>query len=609
MGLFGSIANATGLDNLPGVNTITGYGDQALSGVGLGPAPNAWDAEANTKPVMNNAQGTYDKASAWAEDARLNGPQYQAIKEQQIRAPATINAQNVTAPNAINAERIGAPSGISVNDVGVSDLVGGQQASDLRNLQLRQAETAANSPSSAAAQMRAAGAQIQGQQAAMAAQARGQNRAAARRDAMLATGNLGMQAANQTAALAAQEQAAKQQAYSQSLAGVRAGDVNAANIQANVGMGNQQANLAAQSTTNAQALAAAQANQQAGLQAQTTTGAQSLAAQQANQAANLNAQQYTALNRLDAAKANQQMNLQAQQYTANNAINAWNNQQQAANAYLGAANQATGQQNQANATWANYASGQNEMQQKQNAGLASFATSAVELGSHSDTRAKEDVARFGEPSLAGAAQMLGIGKGRQPDNDGATTNPIEQLRAMGYFNRGGGRETGGGAGGFARAPMAAPVGASASPDPWGQHDFSRALSIDQLQGMAPQLGGSPWMSDEETKQAVAQMGDDDLIDWANKTDLATYRYKPGVADGGATPQVGVSSAQRLERTGPLGRLMVSEGPDGLKRVDYPKLAYAVGKAAMAKANQNEDLYGQLLRDVQIANQRNNRKGA
>jgi hypothetical protein len=558
-----------------GYDAVTGTGKQILSGAGLGPAPNAWDAKGNSMRVQGNAQGVYDQAMTSAANAQASGPNI-----------GRIHVERIAAPNAIQAQQVATPNGISVNDVGVSDLVAGQEAADLRAKQLQQGETAANSPSSAAAQMRAAGAQIQGQQAAMAAQARGQNRAAARRDAMLATGNLGMQAANQTAALAAQENMAKQQAYSQTLAGVRAGDVQGANAQASVGLANQGANLQAQQITNAQAL-------QAG---------------QLNQGANLNAQQYTAQNQLEAGKANQTAGLQGQIAQQGNTLGAWTAQQQAAQGYMGLANQATANQNASNATWAQYATGQNTANQKQNAGLTSTVTS-IAGGFLSDSRSKEDVARFGSSmggSGLGAALMkisrdkAAVASGQEEPSPGISLPGGMNLSqaAQAYGARGSGQTQPGYSGKLIPEN-----------DIFGAPTSSNALvPVDDIFGSG---AASSWKSDEKTKRAVAQMSGDDLINWADKTDLATYRYKPGVADSGATPQVGVSSAQRLEQTGPLGKLMVNEGPDGLKWVDYPKLSYAVGKAALEKANQNEDLYARLARDVQVANQRNNRsrKGA
>ena len=94
------------------------------------------------------------------------------------------------------------------------------------------------------------------------------------------------------------------------------------------------------------------------------------------------------------------------------------------------------------------------------------------------------------------------------------------------------------------------------------------------------------ISDERTKNQVDRMDDKDVVSQAEKFPLVTFRYKNGVEDGGAYAHVG-SVAQGLEKAGPLGKMVVSEGPDGFKRVDYGALAYVTAKAALAKAGRKE----------------------
>jgi len=90
---------------------------------------------------------------------------------------------------------------------------------------------------------------------------------------------------------------------------------------------------------------------------------------------------------------------------------------------------------------------------------------------------------------------------------------------------------------------------------------------------------------EQEKRAVENMDRGDLSEWAHKIDPIAFRYRPGFADGGEEPRLGVS-AQELEQSGPIGRLLVHEDPYGIKRVDY----------------------GQLALMMAVANQRDNRKG-
>jgi hypothetical protein len=77
----------------------------------------------------------------------------------------------------------------------------------------------------------------------------------------------------------------------------------------------------------------------------------------------------------------------------------------------------------------------------------------------------------------------------------------------------------------------------------------------------------------------------DVADWAEAVPTATWRYKPGIpgTDGGQDVHAG-TLAHALERTGPLGRLMVHDRGDGLKAVEYGPLGLMVGKGALTKAD-------------------------
>ena len=456
--------------------------------------PNPYDAQGNLEQSKKMATGVYDAAMANAQSAAA-GPKYGQISAPLLQYnPDTIKAQTVNAPGAITADKIQA-----------SGLVAGPEADALRAQQLTQAQNAANSPSSAEAQMRKAGAQIERQQAGMAATARGQDRASARRDAMLATGTQGMEAAATTSALAAQENAAKQQAYTQALQGVRAGDVTAANTQAGV----------------------AQANQAAGLQAQTTTGAQALQAGQLNQAADINAQATNAANRMNAAQFADKARMEAQAANAANAISAYGQTQQAQNAALGTANNATSTMSPAQSTAASY--GSKQVDQRKDTGKNLIQAGGSLLMGLSDERAKQEVSPV-------ANAMAGFG-GMQP----WATAPAEDA-------------------GFG-----------------GQ--LGKALSM---------FGAAP-PSDERAKRDVAEMAPADLADWAEAVPLAAWRYKPGIAgtDDGREFHTG-TMAGALQETGPLGRLMVHERPDGLKTVDKGEVGLAVGKGALARADEALD---------------------
>jgi len=484
--------------------------------------PNPYDAQGNLEQSKKMATGVYDAAMANAQSAAA-GPKYGQISAPLLQYnPDTIKAQTVNAPGAITADKIQA-----------SGLVAGPEADALRAQQLTQAQNAANSPSSAEAQMRKAGAQIERQQAGMAATARGQDRASARRDAMLATGTQGMEAAATTSALAAQENAAKQQAYTQALQGVRAGDVTAANTQAGV----------------------AQANQAAGLQAQTTTGAQALQAGQLNQAADINAQTTNAANRMNAAQFADKARMEAQAANATNAISAYGQTQQAQNAALGTANNATSTLSPAQSTAASY--GSKQVDQRKDTGNRIIENLGPALMPLSDERAKQEAS-----PIAGDASY-------QPNN---WLNSAGRVMSNWGGSPGSGAATSGGLQSWAQEPA----------------DGGNWLSA---LGRGMSTFGAPITppSDERAKQDVSEMAPTDLADWAEAVPLAAWRYKPGIAgtDDGREFHTG-TMAGALQETGPLGRLMVHERPDGLKTVDKGEVGLAVGKGALARANEALD---------------------
>ena len=336
--------------------------DSAMKGLGITSQSQSWDPS-HVNPQLQQSATNWANANAAFQDASA-GPSYKDIQG--------LNTD-------VKADQVGGLQQAQALNVNAGQNIVGQNADDLRSQQLSQAATAAASPSSAAAQMAAAGTQIQNQQAGMAATARGADRASARRDAMLATGTQGMQAASTSAALAAQEQAAKQQAYTGALAGVRSGDVSTANT----------------------ALAAQQSNQSAGLQATQLNNQGSLTAQQANQGADL-----------QAAAQNNSANLAEQQANQNAALTAYGAQNQAMNAYLQSGNQATSAGNQANATVAQYQANWDKDKAQQNQNAADTATGLLSAVGLSDEEAKSDITPVGggdslDGLMTGASAPLG----------------------------------------------------------------------------------------------------------------------------------------------------------------------------------------------------------
>lgn len=551
----------------------SGYSPVAkIFGVGQD-TPNNYDANANLEDAKKKAGRVYDQA--------MGGPPSWDLKGDKA------TAQTVTAPGAIQAQTIQTPG-----------MLGGQEATDLRTQQLAGATDLLNSPSAARAQFAAAQQRIGGQQMAQAAGARGADRAAARRDAMLATGKLGMQAGADSAALAAQEDAQKRAAYNAALGNVRAGDVSGAQAQTQIAAANQGANLQAQTTTAQQQLQAGLANQQA-----------NLAAQQSNQQYSLGG--FNALNAAEVAKSN---------------------------VALGA----LGAQNQAAGIAAGYGANQNEAETKANAGIIGGLGGLIGgLGKLSDVRTKEEVAPVGTSSVDWSEDYDKLMKNLYLKGPSASGDPVTQSKEeetdpfdryttddaeadksknsefLEELLKGEAAKMGqaGTASSANSAELDRLMRGSISPAPAPQlssgagnaklnpyHDtqpFRSTLAWDlsttgggympagsggtfgaptdygRTYGLGPQQG----LSDERAKEAVEKMDDKDLSAWADKvTELPiTWRYKDGFADSGKDAHVGLP-AQKLEQTGPLGELLVHEGPDGYKRVDYGQAALMLGVA-------------------------------
>lgn len=486
------ISSAVG--SLPGVGGLAGGAvGNVLGGMGITTTPQTWDPS-HVNPQLQQSTTDWSSATAAAAKSAAGGPQYQAIGPLQTARPQMVGGLPVA-----EAQNVSAGGNIV-----------GDNADALRVQQLSQAQAAANSPSSAAAQMRAAGAQIEQQQAGLANQSRGADRASARRDAMLATGTQGMQAASQSAALAAQEQAAKQQAYTGALAGVRTGDVSTANT----------------------ALAAQTANQGANLQATGTNIQAGLAAQTANQGAGLQATQLNNQGILGAGTANQAA-----------AINAYNAQNQAQNAYLQTANQAAGVGNQANATVAQYQANYDKDLAAQKSAAAATGSGLLSSFGLSDERAKDDIQPIGGASSWASA-------------------PSYQQEQM---------------------PGAIPMNVIPT-DPSNQKQGG--LSLGSI-GLGSLGGGALSLSDERAKQQVSRMDPRDVADWAESVPTAAFRFKPGIdgaPDNGERYHVG-TVAQDLEQTGPMGKMLVTKRPDGLREVDYGPAGLMVGKGALSRADE------------------------
>jgi hypothetical protein len=601
-------AGSGGLSAIPGGNLISsipggGIVGQALGGMGIGSAPNTWNSDKASAPVFQKGEDVYTAAMNAANG--LTGPQISPITAQTVATPQQITAERVNAPQQINAGQISTPG-----------MVGGQEASDLRAQQLSQAAAAANSPSSAAATMKAGLGQVQNQALGAAVQARGGDRASAKRDALLGISNRGMQSVQEGAALSAQENLAKQNAYSAALAGVRSGDVSGTSALTQIGAANLNADMSAQQQNASNLLQQQQLNQGAGLQAQ----------------------QLTQQGGLQAATANQGANLTAQQATQQGTLNAWQAQQQAQNNLYGTALQSGGLQNQVNSTAAQYATGMNAAQAAQNKNASNTVGSLLGSVGLSDENAKENIGVVGsddpfdtyEGSTFGDRFSYNMGK----QTAESAKKPMERPQSFSSYNISSPRVTD-----FLSAPpqwqkpqefqssdgsnlnkvlgaAGAALGLSDEDSKqYVQHmlDISESPAArrkaaeeqasqsgsraDRLMAKQANDDANRWLdtkvkwtdrettlSDARTKEQVDHMSDSDLIHWAEKVPAVTFKYKTGIkgTDEGEQYHLG-TIAQELERTGPPGKLMVSERSDGMKQVDYGALAFLTAKAALAKA--------------------------
>jgi hypothetical protein len=92
-------------------------------------------------------------------------------------------------------------------------------------------------------------------------------------------------------------------------------------------------------------------------------------------------------------------------------------------------------------------------------------------------------------------------------------------------------------------------------------------------------GGST--SDERAKQDVRKISDDDLLRFGESLKAASFKYKPGFGEDTQEKHAGVPSAQELERD-PVGKLFVTKGEDGVRRVAYPQMDIALTSALLRR---------------------------
>lgn len=590
---------------------------------------NAYNTSAPTTAYASDATGAMREYTAAQAKAALNSPNSQAaqaVSQANLALPANVSSVNTD----IQAPKIGPAAQTGLVTVGNTEL--SPSATALQGQELQAANNIANGPSAAMSQFQAGQSQVVKDQLAAAAAARGSDRAGARREAMLNIGASGAQQNLSAAALAAQETQSKNVAASTALQGIGSQALTAATTQANITSQQQQLQAqldAAVSQGNTAAINSIQAQQaQLGLQAQTASATAGLG-QQATMAS-------LATTNMAAANQNAQYNATAaNQAAANyaaaqNAAMAQNSQTQTGvnQANAGATNAAlaayTGAQNTAGQNYAAQAA-QTSQANVQTALAEQQANAARALAANTTNVTNENAANTANASnaLSAAGQNAGnILALDQVRNTGTTSALGAATNALGPQVQGNSQELGAlnsdttittqkdaGVMGMVSSAVGAYAGGKKDDgkNDDGKNDDTTSderakVDIATVGGGSPSYAdkygqmlsdaygntatANPYggtLSDERTKREVDRMGMDGVANFTRKAPAVTFRYKPGIEDGGAAYKAG-TLAQGVEAAGPLGRMFVDERPDGLKEVQYGPMAHFEAKGAQHTAD-------------------------
>ncbi len=629
-------------------------GPQAITATSVG-VPTIQAATADTNNILNTADPRvqaylataqkYDPSLAVAAGATGNMVGYDA---------AQATAQDVTgrmtsyAPELAEATLAGPAQLASIDRVGTAVTAPGMEPAALsqfggmdqtyvpsvgtetRGEQLDAARAIADSPSSAAAQFASSFDKATNDALAVAGQARGNERAGARREALVQMALKGAAGAEGAAATAAQEDTAKRAAYAQALQGVRGADVQVAQTQATIDAQRaqtvaqlktaiEQGNTAAVNALKAQAanldLEAQKATVTAGLQQQQTEA--SLEAQNAREqnaietsnaalSTNVNVGNAAAGTKAAADLANaQNLSVQADAERAAAVSKANAEFQTKAAAELAAAKNQAAREYAAAATGtsttnaaakttaaADYAKTVNAMGSEyataQNA--ASLAKAQLDAqraegnAGRAATVATSDAQNKTSAAIAQGQAALTAGtatSGNALDASKATaTNYLDtqRIQQAGTTSAIQGMNT---AAGTQGSNAGAVVGAQKA------EAEAQAKQDAALVGAVSSVGAAGMKSDERVKTDIKQPSDAEINEVADKlAAYKTWRYKPGVEDGGAREHGGWM-AQDLEKT-ELGRKFVGEDENGIKNVDMLSLAGLMASVAARSMRKTKD---------------------
>lgn len=541
----------------------------------------------------------YNVATAKAANAADNITGYDAALAQAAKINMATSANMADVNTTVTAPELAPAAQTALMDVDRSNVAstGVNELSVLgRDEQLAAARAIAGGPSASAAQFKAGMDQATSDALSVAAQARGADRAGARREAIIQLGQTGAKAAEGAAATAAQEEVAKRTAYSSALQGVRGADVSVSQTQAQIDSqrAQTQANIDSQrATVKAQLNAAIAQGNTASVNDFSKLDAQlDLDAKKATVQAGLQQQSTGANLSLYNAKAANDINVRNSELETQTSITNAEARNKAASE-LAAAKAAAEREAAGSSTTVSLAN--SAAQTKAAADLAAANNSAYQNYANAATgvnttnaqieaaRAEGNAARSTTigTTNAGNQTQAAVAQG-QAELQAGTSNASNALQA-GQINTNAALDTekikqAGVTAGISGANTAAATqGGNAGAIIGAQKTAADAEQKKDAALVGAAGSAAAAMSDKRAKTDIHKPSDAAVDDLADRLSAYTWRYKPGYEDSGYGEHGGVM-AQEVEKS-PLGRKFVSEDSEGTKHVDVLSLAGLMASAA------------------------------
>lgn len=550
--IVNAVANAAGLGGSGPLPDISGIQGDARELYRKGLAN--MDREYTAGTIA--PQAVMDPGLAPSERVTAAGP----VTAERVAAAAPVGAERVSAAGPVNAERVNAPNlgaaaqvgrpvafdaatakasgpAATTIDTGQSNQIRDIQMQNLQTLQ-KEAQGGGISAELARAQLARHMARITGDQMAMAGAARGAGRTGLQREAMLAAGRQGLEAALGAEEQALGRQLGAQQQVTGALQGTREQDVGVATQQAQLDA--QRRNLQAQLET-----ATAQGNAQEINRLRMSLTDLDQQAQQYNAGATNQRGEVQGRLGLEAATGNADRSLNA-------GLDAARRQDAAAvgNADRGlTAGLDTARRQDAAATG------------NADRGL----TADLDYARRQDTTATDNAGRADTQAFREGQQNVQVQTGNA--DRALTADTAQEGARRGAFDSTTGAQQAGGTTasqglGAQTDAIAAQAAAKKAADEAKARD--REFLLDAATKAAPLL------SDERAKKDVVSVDDDDLSafaeDMARK--MKRWEYKPGLGPEGehAGPM-----AQDVEEAGEVGKLLVHKRPDGMREIDQSSM--------------------------------------